>query len=172
VGYFDALTSSSFKTAPDGRRLFFPYGVLGRGYVLGSEQEYERLRWQIKIFTIVTLVLILAAAGMRAFWVAGVVTALLIAFYLVWVRFLLRGLQPTDERLSLEESMTSQARTHNVAMLWAMEILSLLFVAGGVLMLALDPGNWLLALASIGFFGACAVAFARMLVLRGRQPAG
>jgi hypothetical protein len=36
MGYFDALTSNAFKTAPDGRKLFFPWGVLGRGYVLAS----------------------------------------------------------------------------------------------------------------------------------------
>ena len=30
----DALTSGYFKTAPDGRKLFFPWGVLGRGYTI------------------------------------------------------------------------------------------------------------------------------------------
>jgi hypothetical protein len=30
MGYFDALASASFKTAADGRRLFFPWGVLVR----------------------------------------------------------------------------------------------------------------------------------------------
>ena len=44
MGYFDALTSGYFKTAPDGRKLFFPWGVLGRGYAIDSEQDYERLR--------------------------------------------------------------------------------------------------------------------------------
>ncbi len=34
MGYFDGLTSGSFKTAEDGRRLFFPWGVLGSGYAL------------------------------------------------------------------------------------------------------------------------------------------
>ena len=43
MGYFDALTSSYFKTTPDGRKLFFPWGVLGRGYTIDSEQDYERL---------------------------------------------------------------------------------------------------------------------------------
>ena len=40
--------------------------------------------------------------------------ALLIAFYLGWMRYLLRGLQASDQRLSLHDSMTSQARAHSV----------------------------------------------------------
>ena len=47
MGYFDALTSSYFKTAADGRKLFFPWGVLGRGYLFDSDRDYERLRRQL-----------------------------------------------------------------------------------------------------------------------------
>ena len=44
MGYFDALTSGYFNIAPDGRKLFFPRGVLGRAYAIDSQQDYERLR--------------------------------------------------------------------------------------------------------------------------------
>jgi len=50
VGYFDAVTSSSFKTTEDGRRLFFPWGTLGRGYVIGSDKEFGRLRSCVKAY--------------------------------------------------------------------------------------------------------------------------
>ena len=60
MGYFDALTSSAFKTTPDGRRLFFPWGALGHGYEIGPEQDYETLRRRIKLWIVVALVLILA----------------------------------------------------------------------------------------------------------------
>ena len=110
MGYFDALTSGYFKTAPDGRKLFFPWGVLGRGYAIDSEQDYERLRRQVKAYTIVSLVLIVAVTALQAYVGAVVIGALLIAFYLGWMRYLLRGLYPSDERLSLQDSMTSQAR--------------------------------------------------------------
>ena len=58
MGYFDALTSGYFKTAPDGRKLFFPWGVLGPRLHHRLEQDYERLRRQVKAYTIVSLVLI------------------------------------------------------------------------------------------------------------------
>ena len=54
--------------------------------------------------------------------------------------------------------------------LWALEILSLLFVAGGIVMLVFEPSRWLVALGAILFFGLCAVVYAIMLMRR-RRPA-
>jgi hypothetical protein len=61
MGYFDGLISGSFKTTQDGRRLFFPWGVLGSGYSIASERDYQRLRQQVKGYMIVSLVLIIAS---------------------------------------------------------------------------------------------------------------
>jgi hypothetical protein len=168
MGYFDALTSSAFKTTEDGRRLFFPWGVLGRGYVL-SEREYERLRGQVKIYMIVTLVLVIAMAALREYLATAIVVAFLIGFYLIWMKFVLPDLQPSEERLSLEESMTSQAVGHNPVMLWFMTIASFAFVAIGVLILIVDPAKWFIGLCGIVFFGLCALMMTRMLMLRRRQ---
>jgi len=171
MGYFDALTSGAFKTAQDGRRLFFPWGVLGSGYELPSEQDYERLRRWVKGYMIVSLVLIIALGMLNAYLVGGIVVVLLMASYAVWAQMVVRGLQPSGERLSMHESMTTQAVTHSAGTLWALEIVSLLFVATGIVILVFDPGEWLIALASTVFFGACAVVFARMLALRYRRAA-
>ena len=172
MGYFDALTSGYFKTAPDGRKLFFPWGVLGRGYTIDSEQDYERLRRQVKAYTIVSLVLIVGVTALQAYVGAVVIGALLIAFYLGWMRYLLRGLQASDERLSLQDSMTSQARAHSATGLWLLQIGALVFVALGILILVVDPDNWLTAFGSIVFFGLCAGFAARLLVLRRRAASG
>jgi hypothetical protein len=83
MGYFDALASSSFKIAQDGRRLFFPYGVLGRGYVIGSEQDFKRLEREIKIVTIVSLIVLIGFGALGSYLQATVVAALLIGFYAV-----------------------------------------------------------------------------------------
>ncbi len=81
MGYFDALTSSAFKTTPDGRKLFFPWGPLGRGYEIEPTQNYETLRRRIKIWTIFGLVLILVTNNFRGFLTGLIATAALIAFY-------------------------------------------------------------------------------------------
>jgi hypothetical protein len=160
MGYFDALTNSSFKTTPDGHRLFFPWGIWSRGYVIASDQDYDRLRQQMKIYYIVSLVLIIGSIVAKIYVGAIIIAALLLGFYLAWMWSLVPRLQPSHERLSLQESMTSQARLHNAVVLWLLEIAMLAFVCGGVLNLIFDPSNWLIALPSISFFGLCAVAFA------------
>ena len=38
MGDFDAVISTYFKSTPEGRRLFFPRGHLGRGYAIASER--------------------------------------------------------------------------------------------------------------------------------------
>jgi len=65
MGYFDFLTSSYFKAGRDGRKQFFPWGILGDGYTIASEQDYLRLQQQIKIYMIVSLVLVIGAASLK-----------------------------------------------------------------------------------------------------------
>lgn len=169
MGYFEGLTSSSFKTTEDGRRLFFPWGVLGRGYLVGSEDDYGRLRKQVKTYMVVSLLLIIVAPNLFREYNVGVSVALTgacLVFYLAWMGILLPRLNAADEGLSLKESMTSQARAHGPIVLWLLTIVSLVLVAGGLLMFVAEPGSRLVALASILFFGFCAAMFIRMLLLR------
>jgi hypothetical protein len=171
MGYFDALTTSSFKTAQDGRRLYFPWGTLGRGYFIGSEQDYKRLEKQVKTFTMVSLILIIGLSTFGSFLQVLVVAALLIGFYTVRAWYLTRRLQRSDETLSLRESMAFQARAHSALSLWSMEIASLALAGGGILMFFVNPEKSLTAFAAVVFFGTCAAFFAIQLVQRNRRSA-
>ena len=166
MGYFDALTSGAFKTTPDGRRLFFPWGALGRGYEIGPEQDYETLRRRIKLWTIVGLVLILVALPLLGFLAGFIVSAAMIAFYCVWMRYVLRSLRPSAERLTIRESMITQARAQSPVLLWTFLIVSIAFVLASVFILIVTPDKWPVAIAGMVFFGACAAVFAFMLVQR------
>jgi drug/metabolite transporter (DMT)-like permease len=168
MGYFDALAASNFKTTPDGRRLFYPWGIWGRGYLIPSDEHYERLLGRIKTYTMVSLVLVIAmVVVLKGLW-AVLGAAVLMVFYAAWVPSLVRGLQPTDEKLTMSESMATQARTHSAPTLWALLVVALLFVAIGIGMLAFQPREWLIAAVIIVFFGLCAAIFVRMLLLRRR----
>jgi hypothetical protein len=181
MGYFDAVTSAFFKTAADGRRLYFPWGSWGRGYVLASEHDYERLRRQIKIWQIAILVVIFlapiitpiirdqyGAIGSPAF-VAPAIVVLLLGFQWLWSRSVVKHLQPSDERLSWQENMATQARLLGPGWLWLMEIVALVFVAGGIGIIVSYPSAWLPGFALTVLFGCCAAIFARMLLLRREQ---
>jgi hypothetical protein len=169
MGYFDALTSSAFKTTPDGRRLFFPWGALGHGYEIGPEQDYETLRRRIKLWIVVALVLILVTSQLLGFLASLIVTAVMLAFYLGWMWYLLRSLRPSAERLTVRESMTTQARAHSPVLLWTFVVLSIAFVLASVFILIVTPDKWPVAIAGMVFFGAGAITFGFMLVQRQRS---
>jgi Ca2+/Na+ antiporter len=170
-GYFNALTSGYFKTGADGRKLFFPWGAMGRGYVIPSEQRYESMHRQLKIYMIASLVLIIAPIAVQFYITGFIIAAALMIFYVAWAPHLKRGLEPSEERMSVRDNMATQARIHNNGTLWAMEIVAILFVAGGILILIIDPKQWLIALASTVFFGFCAIVIGRMIMLRRREAA-
>jgi hypothetical protein len=165
-GRLNLLTAGFFTTGADGRKLFFPWGLLTRGYAIPTEAAYERLNHKLKIYMIVMLALIAGSAVSRIPFATVAMTALLIIFYSAWLPSLLRELQPADEKVTLREGMANHARTIPLAILWSAQIGSLLFVAGGVAMFIVDPGQWVIALAPTVFFGFCAATFAIMLVLR------
>jgi len=168
MGYFDGLTSASFKTTQDGHRLFFPWGVLGSGYAIASEQDYLRLRQQVKGFMIVSLVLVIGSGSFEGYFVPVVLGGVLIAFYLAWMWHLLRRLKVSGERMSLQESMTSQAHAFGAVVLWLLGIVAFACVGAGIYMLVVDPSQWRVALAAILISGLCVAKIARMLVLRRR----
>jgi len=171
-GYFNALTAGYFKTGADGRKLFFPWGAMGRGYAIPSEQHYERMHRQLKIYMIASLVLIIAPIAAQFYLTGFIVAAVLMLFYVAWTPFLKRGLQPSAERMSVRDNIATQARIHNKGMLWAMEIASIVFVAGGIAMLIFDPRQWMIALLSIVLFGFCTIVIGRMIMLRRREASG
>jgi hypothetical protein len=171
MGYFDGLTSGSFKTARDGKKLFFPWGYLGRGYILASDHDAERLRRQLKTYYIVMLVGIVATSGVHAFITSAVVAGACIVFYAIWARRQVAGLQPASEAMSFSESSASQARSFGPRALWLLELCSLLFVVVGVFMYTADPTNRPIALVTTIFFGCCALAIGYMLVIRRRPSA-
>jgi hypothetical protein len=51
-------------------------------------------------------------------------------------------------------------------LLWAFAIVSVAFVVAGLFILIVTPDKWLVAIAGIVFFGACAAVFGFMLVQR------
>ncbi|KYG19431.1 hypothetical protein SE92_03455 [Bradyrhizobium sp. AT1] len=167
MGYFEGLASSSFKTTEDGRRLFFPWGALGRGYAIGSEERYGRLRKQVKAYMVVSLLpVILAPIIFHGYTISFASAAISLAFYLAWMWVLLPRLEAADEGLSLKESMTSQARAHGPVVLWPLTIGSLVFVAGGLLMSVGETGSRMIGLAVTLFFGLCAAMNIWLLMLR------
>jgi hypothetical protein len=169
MGYFDALASGSFKTTDDGRKLFFPVGAFGRGYIVPSEGEFEKLRKGVKIYLIVSLLLIICVVPFAGPLSGVVLVPFLVGPYALWAYMQSRHMERTDERLTVNEAIVGQALLHSKVGLWSLEICSALFVVAGIFILAADPKNWLMGIASVLFFGFCAIMIGRMLVAKRRH---
>jgi hypothetical protein len=94
----DIMNATTFKVTADGRRIFFPWGKLGRSYEVQSEEDYKTLRQRINIYTGIGLVLISAAIGLSGFLAAFIGLAVWTAFYAAWMRYLLPTLKPSNEK--------------------------------------------------------------------------
>jgi hypothetical protein len=168
MGYFDALTSSSFKTTEDGQRLFFPWGTMGLGYRVESEEQFQRLQRQVKTYLMISLPLTIAAVVLLDVAITIVVVAVVMAAYAAWAGVQCRRLTQSADRLTFNESVANQAREHSTVVLWLLLVGALALVASGVVILVAEPGKWLLGLVSIAFFGFAGLMVGRMLLFKRR----
>jgi len=166
--YSDLLTTGYIKTGVDGRKIFYPWGMLGNGYVFPSNDAYERLNDLLKIFTVVAITFVLPPTSAGNYLAATIMFVLTMAFYWSWMRFELPRLQRTQEKLTYRMSFTNFARLLPGWLVWVELILSLAFMAGGIAILITQPTQWMTGLVGILLFGTLAVMSAVALVLRRR----
>ncbi len=169
MGYFDALTSGSFKTTESGQKLFFPWGPLGSGYVVPSAEQVQLLRGRLKIYYVVTLIVTIVAVELGGPFGGAVALPILLVPYVFWVRVQCRGLARTAAKLTYTETILGQVRGQSALRLWALELGSLLFVSAGLLILVEDLAKWRVTLPAVAFFALCALMFGGMLLIKRRE---
>ena len=168
ASYFEGLIEGSFKTAADGQHLFYPWGVLGKGYVLPDAQTEQRTRKFLKIYYMVSLplvVIIVDTVSFYGFYYALALIPVVLLVYGVSALSLTRRLLATGERLRLTESLANSGRAHSRMILWFLFIASIVFVIGGIDAMILDREVGM-GLLSILFFGACGTIIGYMLRTR------
>ena len=163
MGYFDGLTASCFKFGEDGRTIFFPYGIFGKGYTVPNDSKENELRNFMKKYYVVTLPIVIGV-GVGIGWLFSF---LILPFFLLWSFITLRrktnGLQVSEERLKFIESLHNSAEAHNTITLWVLFIFSVLFVVGSVFLIAKKPEELFVGLLGFVFFGSGSVVFFKMI---------
>jgi hypothetical protein len=175
MGYFDGLANSSFKQDAQGRELFFPYGILGKGRVLPDAETTVAIRakvvnfYKVLMFAGIPLMVVLVnlPGGVVAVAAVGVIACIGSWLYF---RSLTAGLAVSDERLSYAEAQRNSAQGHSYLGLIVLSILSLVFVLAGLFLLAVDDAEVrLIAIACIVLFGACLCVFLWMIAAKRRR---
>jgi len=168
MGVFDALTRASFEER-DGRWIFYPYGVLSRGFLLASDQSHVQLRRFVKRYLLIVGVALFLPSVTVGPPFAALTMPPLLLWYALAVRRLTRGLPLARERLALRDSIRVHARRFTLSDLWTLEITFLLFVAAGLWILIGQRENWLVGVVSVLFCAAWALLVALMIVTRGKS---
>ena len=100
MGYFDALARGAFKSTASGKIAFYPWGKVGKGYEIQTDEQYDEIyRFIVRYYAVVLPVAIGAAAILK--WFALAVVPLAAIPYVLWLRRWTRILPATDERMSV-----------------------------------------------------------------------
>jgi len=165
MGYFDNLFDGIFKTDSKGKSFFYPWGVLGKGYILPDAKTKQKIRNVIINYCIISLVLML---GVGVFWdwlfALALVPMFFIWYYFTYSKFT-NDLRTTDSRINLRESIKNYARSHHSITLWAMFFVSLAFLLFFSALLTSKKTGPIEFVGAI-FFGLCSVAFGYMIKVR------
>jgi hypothetical protein len=172
MAYFDPLISGSFKTASDGRRLFFPWGIYGRGYVIPSEEEYERLRHKLRIFLLLCASSTILVSNILSYAAGFFLFAFLAAPHILFLKRYCSRLEPSTERHAYRESFSAVVKRSSVVKLWLFEIASLAACAYGFY-LPLRRGEFFtMDYLVISLFVGMALIYRKMIVAKRQEQRG
>jgi hypothetical protein len=167
MGYFDGLVDGLFKTDEAGTRLFYPNGIIGRGYILPDEPTKAKVRKSLKRWYMIGLPLIIGVQASFG-WEPNVffVAPILISLYYILIRKHLKGLSLTEKKFSYSESIRNSTKLHNLITLIFLFLFSICFIGGGIYVMIYMPHEWFLGLSCILFFGFGGIEFSRMIKIK------
>jgi hypothetical protein len=115
--YFDDVADRLFRRDSQAQWHFFPWGFLGKGYILPDESRKRQIhrlvkRWNIVSTLLITLTLfgtIPFSAGTRVLMLSGLGLILFLLYHIATARQV-RGYPLSDRRISLIESWIDAPR--------------------------------------------------------------
>jgi Ca2+/Na+ antiporter len=168
MGFLDFFTIGNFKKSPKGHWLFFPYGKSWQGYIIDSERSYKKLRWQMTICLLVSLLLgllILKIARMENLIYLLLLIPLLFGQHFLIYR-LYRHMTPTDEKPLNAKSLNYQAVARHPMVRWLFFLFSFIVLIASIYVLFTDPDKWFLAVLGLVLFGFAVGLFIKMIISR------
>lgn len=153
MSYFDGMIAGLFRPEEaTGRTIFFPNGVIGRGYVLpdaAAEQRVRRIMRWVMIGTLAMTVggmqVLLAVFGQPMAWPWepwAIAIAGLAVFTTIWStikRRLIAGLPVSDQRLTFSEAFTAQTLGLPRWYFYILALLGPLMMVGSIMWLFAAP---------------------------------
>jgi hypothetical protein len=169
MGYFDGLASGIFKKNKDNQSVYYPWGMMGKGYILpNAERESAVKNMVILFYQLFFAVFVIFFIIFKNLLIFGIGTIGLIVWFLYQSKQLTKDCPVSDEKLTLKEGYTNSAKAHNLWVLYALLAVSVIFTLIGLALLiggkSIGAGLFLGIL-----FGACSAAFIYMIRVKKQQ---
>lgn len=163
MGYFDGLASGIIKKDKNNNSVYYPWGILGKGYVLENEEKEQEIKKMVILFyQLFFAIFILFALLFKMLPIFIVGTLGLLIWFLVKSHQLTKNCPKSDEKLTLKEGYSNSAKAHNIWMLYVLLAVSIVFTLLGLFLL-LSGKSILPSLFLTVLFGASGVAIGYMI---------
>jgi hypothetical protein len=166
MGYFDGLASGIIKKDKSDNAVYYPWGVLGKGYVLPDATRETAIKNMVILFYQIFFGLFFVHLFLlKNALIFAVLVIALVIWFLIKSRQLTKDCPKSDEKLTLKEGYTNSAKAHNKTVLWILFGISVLFALAGIAML-FSGKTLALGLFGAVLFGACSWAIYYMIQVK------
>ena len=170
MGYFDGLASGIIKKDKSNNAVYYPWGVLGKGYVLPDATRETAIKNMVILFYQIFLGMFFVHLFLiKNAPIFAVLVIALVIWFLVKSHQLTKDCPKSDEKLTLKEGYTNSAKAHNKWMLWFCLVVSIFFTLAGIAFLLSDKISIGLLMTIV--FGACTTAIGFMIKVKNKQTA-
>ena len=169
MGYFDGLASGIIKKDKDNNPVYYPWGVLGKGYVLPSaERETEIKNMVILFYQLFFGVFFVHLFLLKNALIFALLVLALVIWFLVKSKQLTKDCPKSGEKLTLKEGYTNSAKAHNKTVLWILLVVAFIATLGGIALL-FSGKQFILGLIMTLLFGASSAAIYYMIQVKNKQ---
>lgn len=141
MGFFDRLILWNFHKDEEGRILFYPWGLMARGYLVDSEATASHIQDFLRMYYVGSLCLLGCALVLTTFAASGVLFLVLCLIYPILLRHRTTGLQRLPRLSNASQTYREAAQQQKWSVLIISVISSAAFVAVGVQVLAAEADS-------------------------------
>ena len=169
MGYFDGLASSIIKKDVNDNSVYYPWGVLGKGYVLPDAARETAIKNMVILFYQIFFGMFFVHLFLlKNALIFAVLVILLVIWFLLKSQQLTKDCPKSDEKLTLKEGYTSSAKAHNIWILYILLTVSVLFTLGAIALL-FSGKTLVLGIIGAVLFGASSAAIYYMIQVKNKQ---
>ncbi|MGD9818137.1 MAG: hypothetical protein AB7V04_05475 [Desulfomonilaceae bacterium] len=166
MSFLDSFSDPLFKKSESGESIFYPWGVLGKGYVITSNAEADRIKATVKWCNFCAILVSIMCLQVLGLVYSLIFVGIYYVGYTFWTGSVTKGMAVASEKLRLSETVERMVIHYSPWNLVLMLVLALVLCILSAIMFFAEPEERGMAAIGFIFFGGCSLWFAYMLSVR------